>query len=173
MNNFPPTLIIGQSAIPMETLPFIVEKVFKQRDMNHLEDNNMLHILKTYSEALYKYYISIRFEELSVGDLPLIEFVCIRVIYLSLGLDELSTNEFLWNMPHSSINKYVPKTWPTQRTIELEKEILSICDWNPLRFCKLLCGDMEIGFPLWDKNLTETLPKPISSQANDAVLPIL
>jgi hypothetical protein len=162
----------------METLSFIVERVFKQRDMNQLEGDNVLHILQKYSEALYKHYVSIRFENLTVGDIPLIEFVCIRIIYLSLGLDEISTNNTLWHMPHSAINTYVPKTWPSKRTIELEMEILAICDWNPLRFCKLLCDDMETGLPLWDspimhENLTETLPKPISSQANDAVLSIL
>lgn len=162
----------------MEALPFIVDKVFKQCDMNHLEENNMLHILKKYSEALYKYYLSIRFESITVGDLPLVEFVCIRVIYLSLGLDELSSNKHLWHMPHSTINTYVPRTWPSSRTIELEKEILAICDWNTLRFCKVLCGDMKIGLSLWDspimhENLTETLPQSLSSQANNAVLSIL
>ncbi len=134
----------------MDTLPFIIQKIFNHRDMNQLEEYNMLHILKIYSEALYKYYISIRFEKIEVSELNLIEFVCIRIIYLSLGLDEISSNNNLWNMPHSEINRYVPKAWPSSRTIELEKEILTICDWNPLRFCKLLCGNMEIGLPLWD-----------------------
>lgn len=157
----------------MQTLSFIMDRLFKQCDMLQLKDTNILHILRTYSEALYKYYISIRFETLSKADIPLIEFVCIRIIYLSLSLDELSSNNKLWNMPHSIINTYVPKAWPSPRTIELEKEILTICDWNPLRFCKLLCGDMDIGLSLWDKNLTETLPQTLSSQANDAVLSVL
>lgn len=165
----------------MEILPFIVHKLFKHHDMNHLEEYNVLHILKTYSEALYKYYISIRFEELTVGDLPMIEFVCIRILYLALGLDEVCNHNNLWNMPHSEVNKYVPKLWPSKRTIELEFEILSICDWNPLRFCKLLCNDMEVGIPLWDdrpsiqcdEKLTETLPQTSSSQVNNAVLSIL
>lgn len=164
----------------MEMLPCIIQKLFKFRDMNQLEEYNMLHILKSYAEALYKYYIAIRFEKIEIGDLHLIEFVCIRVIYLALNMDEMCTHDNLWNMPHTEINRYVPKAWPTKKTVEIEREILAICDWNPIRFCKLLCGDINSGSPLWDspaspahENLTETLPKPHSSQINNAVLPIL
>lgn len=164
----------------METLPFIIEKLFKLRDMNQLKEYNMMDILKTYAEALYKYYVSIRFEKIDIGDLYLIEFVCIRIIYLSLSMDEICTHDNLWNMPHTEINRYIPKTWPTKRSVELEREILAICDWNPIRFCKLLCEDVSSGSPLWDgpispthENLTKTLPKPHSSQTNNAVLSIL
>lgn len=137
----------------MDALPFILQKLFKHQDMNHLEEHNVLHILKTYAGALYTHYISIRFENLTIGDLIMIEFVCIRIVYLSLGLDEVCNHNNLWDMPHSEVNKYVPKLWPSKRTIELEFEILSICDWNPLRFCKILCDDMDVGIPLWDNKI--------------------
>jgi len=151
-----------------------MDRLFKQRDIFQLKDTNVLHVLRTYSEALYKYYISAQCEQVQKADIPLIEFVCIRVIYLSLSLDEMSSSDKLWNMPHSIINTYVPRAWPSPRTIKLEREILALCDWNPLRLCKLLCGsEVDIGLSLWDKKLTETLPQTLSSQPSDAVLSVL
>ena len=139
----------------MSAFSFIVSKLFRHQDMNQLEEYNMLHILQTYSNALYKHYMSLKIDYLEVGDIVLIEFVCIRIIYMALNMDEMCSNNRLYNMPHTDIHIYVPKAWPSPKTIVFEYDILSICDWNPLRFCKLICDDMEIGSPLWDNEKVE------------------
>lgn len=120
------------------TIRSIIQTVFKSRDLTELHGTNYLAILKQYSTALFKHYCSTH--EVFIDEVKYFEFICIRVIYLSLSLDEMSSHK-LYELPHSSINLLVHGTWYYSKMAQYEISVMEHCGWNPLRWCAELLGD--------------------------------
>ena len=116
----------------------ITQIVFKSRDLTELHGTNYLDILKQYSAALFKHYCSTH--EVFIDEVKYVEFICVRVIYLSLSLDEMSSHK-LCELPHSDINHLVHGTWYYPKMARYEISVMEHCGWNPLRWCAELLGD--------------------------------
>jgi hypothetical protein len=123
----------------MDTYTIIIQTLFKSKDLTYLSGTNYLEILKKYYTVLFKDYCSKN--TVYIDEMKYVEFICIRIIYLSLSLDEMSSNYRFNELPHSEINHLVRNSWYTRKLIDYEYSVLDHCNWNPLRYCSEILKD--------------------------------
>ena len=133
-----------------DIIHIITDQVFKQRDMLQIGEANLICILRSYSTCLFDHYCNRCINSIPTKDLSHIKFLCIRVIYLALSLDEMSSNKKLYDLPHYAIGLLVHKTPYSSKMKRYELDILDFCKWNPVRFCKNHVK-LDIGSPLYDE----------------------
>lgn len=118
----------------MKTYTNIINRAFKYNELCELEKSTILDVFNQYSSILAETYIQEKCIHLDPDLIKLIEFICIRIIYLALNLDEESTTNY-FSLSHSSVNNFVIGGWYSSEMLSYEIDILKFCDWNPLRFC--------------------------------------
>ena len=129
----------------MAIIDVISARIFKQRDMTQLKDHNMIDILRTCSSFIYTQYIAAHKSD----ELNIIEFLCIRIVYLALSMDEMSSDREFYALPHHEIHRLVSKAWYTDRMNKYEFSIMDFCGWNPIRYCRDN-NNIITGSPLYD-----------------------
>lgn len=121
---------------------YVTTAVFKYLDIVALKDCGILHIFKQCSIILFEKYCMLYLPP--TKNIHLIEFVCIRIIYLALHLDEVSSHKLLWNLPFGEVHKIIPQSWYNQTMLSYEINALMMCDYNPIRYCQPFLLDFEV-----------------------------
>jgi hypothetical protein len=137
----------------------IIDKVFKLRDLNILENETTLDNFRKFTETLFQNYC-IEYEFLDDESIY-IEFACARIVYLALHLDEYSSHVDLFILPYHSIHRIVPKTWYTDKLLEYERNALKLCNYNPVRYCLKYLNDstIKVESPLYHREELENKPE--------------
>jgi hypothetical protein len=129
--------------------------VFNHYHLNLLLQTTLLEIWEKYSnhyQEHFKIYLNNTYGCIDDKMEEIIEFLAIRLIYLSLNLDEFSVFKD-YTLSHININMYVFGGWYDERMGWIEREMMDYCNWNPIRFCKEMIGDtlIEKESPLFSK----------------------